>query len=147
MKTYKKDQISQLNSFLRGELSAVETYRLALRAMTSFIGDGRLAECMRSHEVRVQVLREQIRRLGGKPDDTSGAWGTFAALLEDGAATMGEKLAVAVLERGEDHGLRDYRSDIVKLEPEIRKVVEQQVLPAQIETHRTLSSLKRQLSS
>lgn len=35
MKHYDKDQIDQLNSFLRGERSAVETYRLALRSMGS----------------------------------------------------------------------------------------------------------------
>lgn len=35
MKHYDKDQRDQLNSFLRGERSAVETYRLALRSMGS----------------------------------------------------------------------------------------------------------------
>jgi hypothetical protein len=146
MKDYNQDQIDQLNSFLRGELSAVETYRLALRAMSSFQGEAQLVECMRSHEERVRILREQIQRLGGVADKTSGAWGTFASLIEDGAAALGQKAAVAALEEGEDHGLKDYRTDLPKLAPEIRTIVERSVLPAQVETHRTLSTLKHQLS-
>jgi demethoxyubiquinone hydroxylase (CLK1/Coq7/Cat5 family) len=145
MKDYDKDQIDQLNSFLRGELAAVETYRLALAAMTSFPGEEQLVECMRSHAERVRILREQIHRLGGIPGRASGTWGTFAALLADGGSSLGQQAAVAVLEEGEDHELKDYKSDIEKLNPEIRRIVEQSVLPAQVETHRTLSSMKHQL--
>jgi demethoxyubiquinone hydroxylase (CLK1/Coq7/Cat5 family) len=147
MKDYNQDQIDQLNSFLRGELSAVETYRLAIRALASFSGETQLVECMRSHEERVRILREQIQRLGGVPSQTSGAWGTFAALIEDGAAALGQKAAVAALEEGEDQGLKDYRSDLPKLAPEVRTIVERNVLPAQVETHRTLSTLKHKLAS
>jgi demethoxyubiquinone hydroxylase (CLK1/Coq7/Cat5 family) len=146
MKDYNQDQIDQLNSFLRGELSAVETYRLAVRAMSSFTGEAQLVECMRSHEERVRLLREQIQRLGGVPSKTSGAWGTFAALIEDGAAALGQKAALAALEEGEDHGLKDYRTDLPKLAPDVRTFVERSVLPAQIETHRTLSTLKHQIA-
>ena len=146
MKDYNQNQIDQLNSFLRGELSAVETYRLALSAMPSFEGQAQLVECMRSHEERVRVLREQIQRLGGVADRTSGAWGTFAALIEEGAAVLGQKAALAALEEGEDHGLKDYRTDLPKLAPELRAIVERSVLPAQVETHRTLSALKHRAS-
>jgi hypothetical protein len=39
------------------------------------------------------MLRSQILRLGGQCDDSSGAWGSFAKLVEGGAKLFGEKAA------------------------------------------------------
>lgn len=138
--------VDQLNSFLRGEISAVETYRQAVAALDKSTYKPQLTECQRSHEQRVSILSDHIRRLGGTPADSSGAWGAFVKLIEGGAAAMGDKAAIAVLEEGEDHGNADYKRDVVKLDPEIRTIVEQQVLPLQLRTHANMSALKKQLS-
>lgn len=133
-----------LNKFLRGELSAVETYRQAIERLgnTTYATD--LLENRRSHEQRVEMLRNQILRLGGQPADDSGAWGGFAKLIEGGAKLFGEKAAVAALEEGEDHGLKLYRSnsDISKLDLATRDFVERSLLPEQERTHRTTSRIK-----
>jgi hypothetical protein len=71
----------------------------------------------------------------------------FANAVEGAAGIFGEKPAIAALEEGEDHGLKDYRADISKLGPEARKMVETQLLPAQVRSHRTLSDLKKNLAS
>jgi uncharacterized protein (TIGR02284 family) len=141
-----QNNIDQLNSFLRGEMSAVETYRLALEALKTPRLSAQLAECKQSHEQRVSILAEQIRRLGGTPASTSGAWGTFAKLVEGGASALGEKRAVAALEEGEDHGNKDYRSDLGKLDTAVRTVVEREILPLQMRSHATISQLKKELS-
>src|SRR3954453_1804696 len=99
------DTVDQLNSFLRGELSAVETYRQALTKLQSHRDI--LKECERSHAARVTALADEVRRRGGSPSQTSGLWGQFATAVEGSAATMGEKLAIAALEEGEDHGRDD----------------------------------------
>src|SRR5439155_20827476 len=99
-----------LNTFLRGELSAVETYRQALERLASSSWATELLENKRSPEQRVEMLRNQIIRLGGKPADDSGPWGGFAKLVEGGAKLFGEKAAIAALEEGEDHGLKLYRN-------------------------------------
>lgn len=134
--------VDTLNELLRGEISAVETYRQALEKLTHSDARTQLEDACHSHELRVQKLREQVVRLGGRPDETSGAWGAFARLIEGGAKTFGEKAAIAALEEGEDRGLRLYRGDIDKLDPASRALIEQDVLPAQEATHRSLSTLK-----
>jgi hypothetical protein len=100
---------------------------------------------MRSHEDRVTFLREQIRQLGGTPASSSGPWGVLAKVVEGGARVLGDKAAIAALEEGEDHGLKDYRHDIDKLDPECRDLVRSRLLPAQEDTHSRMSALKRRL--
>jgi hypothetical protein len=133
-----------LNKFLRGELSAVETYRQALERLSTSTSATDLMENKRSHEQRVEMLRNQIARLGGSPADGSGPWGSFAKLVEGGAKLFGEKAAIAALEEGEDHGLKLYRnnSDVTRLDLATRDFVERSLLPEQERTHRTASRLK-----
>jgi hypothetical protein len=136
-----------LNKFLRGELSAVETYRQALERLSSSAFASDLMENKRSHEQRVEMLRNQITRLGGAPSDDSGPWGSFAKLFEGGAKLFGEKTAIAALEEGEDHGLKLYRnnSDVQKLDLATRDFVERSLLPEQERTHQTASRLKHSM--
>jgi demethoxyubiquinone hydroxylase (CLK1/Coq7/Cat5 family) len=142
----RKDTVDHLNSFLRGELSAVETYRQALKKLDAFAHRATLEQCARSHEQRVQLLSEEVRRLGGDPAKGSGTWGSFAQLVEGGATLLGDKAAIAALEEGEDHGKADYRRDLGSLDGEARLFVESRVLPEQIRTHDAMSTLKKSLS-
>jgi hypothetical protein len=135
--------VNALNGFLRGEISAVETYRQAIEKLGAGPTQLQLEDCRRSHEQRVAKLREQVARLGGEPAKDSGAWGSFARLVEGGAKAFGEKAAVAALEEGEDHGLKLYRDDLDKLDATARQLVESDLLPAQERTHQFMSTLKR----
>jgi demethoxyubiquinone hydroxylase (CLK1/Coq7/Cat5 family) len=144
--TNHKDAVDHLNSFLRGELSAVETYRQALRKLDGFAHRATLEQCARSHEQRARLLSEEVKRLGGDPAKSSGTWGTFAQLVEGGASVFGDKAAVAALEEGEDHGKADYRRDLKDLDEPTRLFVESRVLPEQIRTHDAMSVLKKSLS-
>lgn len=142
-----KSSIDQLNSFLRGEISAVETYRMALDkldaqspARTDLLAN------LASHEERVAALRDAIRTAGGVPADGSGIWGGFAKAVEGTAAVLGDKTAIAALEEGEDHGLDDYRDDLDELAPQHRDLIINRLIPAQQQTHDRLSALKQRLS-
>jgi len=137
--------VDTLNGFLRGELSAVETYRQALEKLNSSVARDELEDCRLSHEQRVAKLREQVARLGGSPTDDSGAWGAFARLVEGGAKALGEKAAISALEEGEDHGLNLYRNEIGKLDFASRTLVETVLLPEQEKTHHTMSTVKHTL--
>jgi hypothetical protein len=138
--------VDKLNEFLRGEISAVETYRQALEKITSGATRVQLEQCRRSHEDRVSLLRQSIVKVGGEPVASSGAWGSFAKLAEGGAKVFGEKAAIAALEEGEDHGLKLYRGDdIEKLDSAAQQLVLSDLLPAQERTHRALSELKHSL--
>jgi len=135
--------VSQLNSFLRGELSAVETYEQALEKVDSPSARSILERNHGSHAQRARTLREEIRKAGGEPADSSGIWGTFAKAIEGGAKLFGSSAAVAALEEGEDHGLADYRRDLSELSPEHRAFVSRQLLPEQQKTHDSLAALKK----
>jgi len=145
MKGETDKSVDALNGFLRGEISAVETYRQAIEKLSSSPTRGQLEDCRRSHELRVTKLRDQVARLGGEPAKSSGPWGAFARLVEGGAKAFGERSAVSALEEGEDHGLKLYRDDLEKLDMPTRRFVETDLLPAQQQTHQFMSTLKHTL--
>ena len=137
--------VNVLNSFLRGEISAVETYRQALTKLHGTAHAAIIENNLRSHEQRMNLLTGEVRRLGGTPADSSGVWGTFAKMIEGGAKSLGEKAAIAALEEGEDHGRNDYRRELDKLDPTTREFVRTRLLAEQLRTHDALSALKKSL--
>jgi hypothetical protein len=142
-----KTSVEHLNSFLRGEISAVETYQMALDKLDAASpARAELEACKASHQDRVEMLRSAIVACGGEPAESSGPWGVFARAVEGGARILGDKAAIAALEEGEDHGLRDYRGDIDDLDGESRVLVMSRLLPLQELTHRRMSVLKKQLA-
>jgi len=145
----KKSSVDQMNSFLRGELSAVETYRMALDKLDA-ASPARLEleSCMASHQERVAALREAIVAVGGEPSQGSGPWGALAKAVEGTAKVFGDKAAIAALEEGEDHGLKDYRGELDDrdLDFQTRSILTGRLLPAQQATHDRISALKHRLS-
>ena len=143
-----KQSVDQLNSFLRGELSAVETYRMALDKLDDgSLARGELEACLASHLDRVQMLRDAIVLAGGEPADGSGPWGVFAKAVEGGARIFGDKAAISALEEGEDHGISDYKEDLDELDLDSRRLVTDRLLPLQQQTHDRISSLKKRLGA
>lgn len=143
---FQKSDIKQLNSFLRGELSAVDTYEQALESVDDPTAERVLRDNMVNHSARATLLREQIRKLGGEPATSSGAWGALAKAIEGGAKLFGDSAAVAALEQGEDHGLKDYRGDLEDLSVAMQNFVASKLLSEQRKTHDALSRLKTILS-
>jgi hypothetical protein len=141
-----KQTIGQLNSFLRGERSAVETYQMAIDKLPKSTFLDVLRTNLVSHEKRVAQIGTKISSMGGTSAKSSGAWGTFAKLIEGGAVALGEKSAVAALEEGEDHGRNDYQRDIGNIEPKMRAFV-QGLLDEQMKTHDSLSKLQKRMSA
>lgn len=146
MATPSQQTIETLNSLLRGEISAVETYKQALEAVESPAARQKLQSCEQSHEKRVASIRQRIVQIGGEPSETGGAWTAFAKMVEGGAKTLGEKAAITALEQGEDMGLSDYRKGREALDGETRAFVEKELLPAQEMTHSALSQLKHTMN-
>jgi hypothetical protein len=145
-KTMVDQDVEKLDSFLRGEISAVETYDQALEKLgddPTFAAPLRAARD--SHQMRVERLRDELLRRGAMPSDGSGVWGGFAKLVEGGAKMFGAKSAIAALEEGEDHGRDDYRRELEELSPATRNFVERQLLAEQLRTHDAISSLKHSL--
>lgn len=131
--TSNETTVSNLNSLLRGEISAVETYNQAISHLTNEVVDDLIAnrDC---HHKRVTLLRSSIAQHGGTPDATSGLWGSMAKLVEKGAALISSKAVIAALEEGEDRGLAQYRKP-GDLDPASIQLIHTVLLPRQLETH------------
>lgn len=140
-----EQDIKQLNSFLRGELSAVETYQQCIEKVENENVRSQLLGLQESHRSRVSLLKERVLALGGIPEESAGAWGGLAKIAEGSAAIFGAAAAVSVLEEGEDHGLSDYRNDLENLSPAERLFVESKLLPEQQKSHDVLSRIDKAL--
>jgi hypothetical protein len=100
----KSARIAIFDSLLRGELSAVETYRQAYEKFPL----PALQELLASHGDSAVRLRQHIERNGGEGSKSSGPWGAFAKLVEGTAKALGEAAAFKALKEGEEHGLKEY---------------------------------------
>ena len=125
--------VEQLNSLLRGEISAAETYRIAIGKAE---GDhptevASLREIARVHGEHAQKLREQIRRLGGEADDSSGAWGAWAKTVEGLSSLFGDESALKALKEGEEHGLKEYQDAADDADASCREMIVETMVPAQ----------------
>ena len=83
--------IDCLNSLLRGELAATETYQQAIAIMDGTSHAGGLRRLHVEHREAANMLRQHVRQCGGKPDQCSGAWGAWAKLLEGTAVLLGTR--------------------------------------------------------
>jgi uncharacterized protein (TIGR02284 family) len=135
MATVTVDQcVDQLNSLLRGEISSVETYEQAIRK----IGDEHASDATalraiaQEHGEAAQALRDEITRLGGEADNSSGAWGAWAKVVEGTAKLFGDASALKALKEGEEHGLKDYREAIDDVDESARELITNNLIPAQV---------------
>jgi uncharacterized protein (TIGR02284 family) len=110
MSTMTTSGVETLNSLLRGELSATETYQQALAKIGNANGSIELRRIHDEHRAAANEFRQHVHQMGGKPDQGSGAWGTFAKAVEGTATLLGNKAAMKALKEGEEHGLKEYES-------------------------------------
>lgn len=129
------DVCRQLDSLLRGEISAAETYRMAIDKISASDRASANAQLLREmqqeHGRAAQALRDRIRELGGDPSDSSGAWGTWAKLTTGVANLFGDAASIKSLKEGEEHGLKDYEGAIDELDVTSTELVQNQLIPAQ----------------
>jgi bacterioferritin (cytochrome b1) len=129
------EAVRQLNSFLRGEISAAETYRMAIDKVVdadrSSANVGVLRDMQEEHGRAAQALRDRIRELGGEPSDSSGAWGGFATMVQGTMNLFGDTSALKSLKEGEEHGLKDYQEGVDDIDASSAQLVENQLIPAQ----------------
>lgn len=130
--------IEVCNSLLRGEISAVETYK---QTITKFEGDSAatsLRKICAEHEAAASLLRQNVSRMGGEPSTDSGAWGTFAKSVQGTAKMFGESSALKGLQEGEEHGRNEYEDALENddVMSDCKELVRSNLLP-RIERHIT----------
>ena len=100
--------VDALNKLLRGELSAVETYDQAIGKFENKPGANDLRRIREEHNRAAGEIRNRVAQFGGKPSESSGAWGTFATAVTGAAKAMGPETVLAALKKGEEHGISEY---------------------------------------
>ena len=128
------EAVRQLNSLLRGEISAAETYKMAIEK----IADGEeaanlqlLKQMQVEHGRAAQELRERIRSLGGEPSDSSGAWGAWAQTVQGTMNLFGDAAALKSLKEGEEHGLKDYQEALDDTDELTATLIQSELIPNQ----------------
>ena len=138
--------IETLNKFLKDELSATETYQQALAKLRDDAGLGESESLMpiyENHKEAVASLQALISRLGGTPCEDSGAWGTWAKIVQGSANLLGKEAALTALQGGEKSGAADYEEALqdTELSSDVRSLIETKLLPAQQAHIHTLDRL------
>ncbi len=128
--------ITQLNSLLRGEISAAETYKQAIDkvddAKHPTIDASLLRQIQEEHGRAAQGIRQRIQELGGEAADSSGAWGVWASVVAGTMGALGGQAgALKALKEGEEHGLKDYKEAIDDVDAMTAQLIENQLIPAQ----------------
>jgi hypothetical protein len=104
--------IDTLNSLLRCQLAAVETYD---QAMHKFDDSHVLADLqtIRQEHIDAEILlREKVLQLGGEPVEASGPWGACAAASSGEANVIGPATALAALRQGEEHAINEFEDTL-----------------------------------
>jgi len=121
---------------LRGEISAAETYRMAIDQVsdsddTTMANVGLLREMQEEHGRAAQALRDRIKELGGEASDSSGPWGVWAKFTQGSANLFGDSAALKSLKEGEEHGLKDYQEAMDDVDTTSADLIRNQLIPAQ----------------
>lgn len=141
--------VEQLNSLLRGEISAAETYRMAMDSVSgSATGDvSLLRDVQEEHGRAAQAIRDRIRELGGDASDSSGAWGTWAKTVQGTMNLFGDTSSLKALKEGEEHGLKDYQAAVTDVDATTAQLINNQFIPAQQRHINLLDQLISKVSS
>ncbi|MBX3075675.1 DUF2383 domain-containing protein [Candidatus Obscuribacterales bacterium] len=134
----------EFNSLLAGEISAVETYDLALKRDFSADLVDMLMRCRDSHSARVDKLVNCVLGSGGTPDESGGAFGAFAQVVQNSQSSAHD--ALSQLELFEAERLVQYENARSFVPEEVKQVIDTDLLPMQHETHLMVSTALRQIN-
>jgi hypothetical protein len=138
--------VDSLNSLLRGELSAIESYETALSRFVGIPQEGTLHQILAEHVMAAESLHEHVVEHGGEPTAGSGPWGYFTAAVTDSNHLLELGTTLAALKRGEEHGCRKYDEATMNddLPEECRSLISNRLRP---NTRMHVLSLERLLAS
>jgi len=135
MTTTTAESTSTLNSLLRGEMSALQTYGQVFEKLKDDDAPGVEAfhQLRRDHRDAAEALQRFVQVQGDEPSRDSGAWGAFAKTVTGTAKVFGNTAALKALKEGEEHGVKEYE-DALKdehLPADARSLIRDTLLPRQ----------------
>jgi hypothetical protein len=136
--------LDALNSLLRGEMAAVDTYTRAMDKFDDLEVIADLQKIRDEHSRAVRELRDLVIECGCRPADQTGASGAFAVATTAAANAAGPATVLLALRRAEEHGSSEYGAALenVHMPPEALRVFGSDLLPA---CHKHIEELDRLL--
>ncbi|MFW7379349.1 MAG: DUF2383 domain-containing protein [Oligoflexus sp.] len=123
-----------LNELLRGEISAQETYQQVLEKVDEDpLQVQELRRIHQDHTEAAELLRREISKEGGSPENESGMWGGFAKAVTGTAKVFGDKAALKALKEGEEHGFKSYQRALEDegLSQDDKQLISSRLIPLQ----------------
>lgn len=100
--------INELNTFLKGEYMAIDSYERYIQTVKEPAIKGELQKIQKEHKQHAIQISERIQNLGGKPADSPGIAGRVAETIS-GIKDIGNKSYQTILKEaynGEDKGIK-----------------------------------------
>jgi uncharacterized protein (TIGR02284 family) len=135
MNTTTTESTSTLNSLLRGEMSALQTYGQVIEKLKddNAPGSAEFHQLRKDHRDAAEALQRFVAVQGSEPSQDSGPWGAFAKAVTGTAKLFGNTAALKALKEGEEHGVKEYESALEdeSLPAEARSLIRDTLLPRQ----------------
>lgn len=134
------------NDIIRGEISAEEAYHQVLSGFEFLKGRQRLRDFLKDHHDASVFWKNEAKKEYEKPVDTTGLWGVVVESFVGASKMLGLESALDVLKKGEELGLRNYKSmlEIDELTTYQRDKVRDILIPRQKKHIETLSAMIKQ---
>lgn len=125
-----RETIEVCKSLLNGELSAIESYDLALEKFDREVEQPVLRAVRENHQANAERLREQLAELGAKPSSEPET-GPFAQAVAETTSILGRFPTLTALEEGEEHGIDEYEKALQNrdVSEDIKIAIRQELLP------------------
>jgi len=123
--------IKTLNSLLRGECSAVESYEQALPLFKGQPQESGILRLRDDHWKVVDLLQQHVIEHGGQPALSSKPWGFLTAAVTGAAKLIGRHTTLKALMLGEEHGIHTYENALEndELPEECQQIIADYLLP------------------
>lgn len=125
--------MKQVDELIRGEISAVESFRAVLGKIKDTSERSALEQMLQDHQRAVESLKRFAEPKFEAKAETSGPWGAFTTAFAGGASFFGDKAALTALKIGEQHGINEYQEAIKddSINQEVRTLIQSELLPNQ----------------
>lgn len=139
--------VRTLNSLLRTEISATETYSQVIPRLSGGLAMdvGVLRTIAREHSHAVQRIRAEIEHAGGTPDETSGVWPAITKTVAGPAKVFGYAAALNALKESETRGLEDYRAALRQVNGPTGALIASDLIPARVKHIEQIESMLAKL--
>lgn len=137
---------TQLDDLIRGEMSAVKAYDVAIQDLKNGNERTTLIRIRDGHKAAVTKLNKYAKNKPEVKEDvkTVGPWGTFAKAWVKGATLISNNAALTALKQGEEHGVDEYKEALADdtIGNDLKNEIRASMLPSQERHIETLKALR-----